>query len=306
MRALVSPRGQAAFLTTLLAFTAVSAYAQSDQAATARQSAQAVGPSIVTVSVVLKVTDEDGTEETKTESIGTVIDPSGLTVVSLASIDPTEIIGQLMGSDAPFQAAVSDVKIRLADGQEIPAKVVLRDKDQDLAFLRPAKKPETPMSAVDLKNNVQRDLMDSVLLVGRLGRVANRTLSARLETIEGVLERPRRRYMLGGRNPAADVGSLALTPDGKVVGLVGLRVIRTTGDDVSVIGMLLGGGPTAVVATTIIPASDIAPIAAQAPADAPKTAEAAPRPAPKPAPAVAPKPAPKPAPKAPAKAPAPK
>ncbi len=278
-----------ALLTTLivaggLLTTAPGAFAQAaptDTAAISRQAVQSVGAAIVTVNLVLKITDEDGPDESPTGTIGVIIDPSGLTVVSLSSIDPSVLVGQMMGGDAPFQATVTDLKILLNDGQEIPAKIVLRDKDQDLAFLRPAKKVESPLPAVDLSNSATREMLDPVLLVSRLGKVANRTLSARTIEVEGVLERPRRRYMLPNGSAATDVGSLALTPEGKIVGLVGLKISRVTGGEVTVLSMVMGGGAPALIASNIIPAGDIAAVAAQAPQDAPKETITPAKPAPK-------------------------
>ncbi len=40
----------------------------------------------------------------------------------------------------------------LADGTEVPAKVILRDKDLDMAFVRPIEKPETPFAFVNIEN----------------------------------------------------------------------------------------------------------------------------------------------------------
>ena len=42
------------------------------------------------------------------------------------------------------------MKILLDDGTEVPAEIVLRDKDLDLAFIRPKAKPASPMTSVDL------------------------------------------------------------------------------------------------------------------------------------------------------------
>lgn len=259
------------------------ARAQADAAPSARQVALAAAPSVVTIQVVSKITTDEGPEDSKSEATGVVVDPSGLTVTSLSSLDPTELMRQLMGEDPDLQITVSDVKIRLGSGQEIPAKIVLRDKDQDLAFLRPIKKPEQPMAAVDLKNAATRELLDPVILVGRMGRVANRILSARRVDVEGVLERPRRRYILPGQALDTDSGSLAIAPDGKVVGIVGSRAVKVSEGDLSMMGAFMlgmGRGSGQMVVPTIIPAADIAPVAAQAPQDAPK-ADASARPAPK-------------------------
>src|SRR5436305_1715037 len=106
--------------------------------------------SVVTVQLVVKSKIGFGgaggdARESKQEVTGTVIDPSGLTVVSLSSTDPTGVMQILMGSfggdgeDSPkvkMESELSDVKLLCQDGAELPAEIVLRDKDLDLAFVR--------------------------------------------------------------------------------------------------------------------------------------------------------------------------
>ena len=74
----------------------------------------------------------------------------------------------------------TDVKIRLSNGRELPAKIVLRDEDLDLAFLRPTTKPETPLVALDLTDAAKPALLDQVLVLSRLGRVGGWTAGAAL------------------------------------------------------------------------------------------------------------------------------
>src|SRR5215471_3306013 len=112
---------------------------------------------VVTVQLVLKskfsVPGAGGqTTESRSDATGTVIDPSGLTVLSLTATDPGTMIQNMMGGmgeeDMKFkmETELSDLKILLDDGTEIPAEVVLRDKDLDLAFIRPKSKLATPSS----------------------------------------------------------------------------------------------------------------------------------------------------------------
>ena len=82
-----------------------------------------------------------------------MVDPSGLTVLALSACDPTEMYQRMMSEEASkfkLDIEVTDLKILLDDGTEIPSEIVLRDKDMDLAFIRPKTKPASPMAAVDL------------------------------------------------------------------------------------------------------------------------------------------------------------
>src|SRR5688572_18226268 len=98
--------------------------------------------SVVTVQLVQKVTYSAGgrsgeSQEAKTDVTGAVVDPSGLTVLALSVTDPTEMYRRMYGDRYKAEIEISDVKILLEDGAEIAAEIVLRDKDLDLAFIRP-------------------------------------------------------------------------------------------------------------------------------------------------------------------------
>jgi hypothetical protein len=103
------------------------------------------------------------------EAVATVIDPGGLTVMSLSSLDPGAMISRLMGAasgDEKMQivSEPSDVRIRLADGRELPARIVLRDQDLDLAFIRPTAKPTAPLTAINLADDARPQLLDDVVV----------------------------------------------------------------------------------------------------------------------------------------------
>lgn len=286
----------------LLAARPGRAASEDEMAAAARKTAQAANGAIVTLQAVARISysspDGDSSkEEQRFESYGFVVNPEGLVVTCLSTIDPTAMARGLMEADGlNIQAQITDLKIRLADGTEIPGKVVLRDRDQDLAFIRPSKKPDQPLESVNLSNAASPELLDSVLIVSRLPKVLNRGLSARIERITGVLERPRKRYAL---NPASissnDLGSPVLTPAGAAVGILVTRMQKGSAEDSA-------RAMSQNIALVIVPASDILTSAAQAPMEAPPepSIEEPAKPA---APAVKPaeKPAAKPAAKAPAK-----
>src|SRR6266850_391599 len=132
-------------------------FAQADEVAEkAREVFKRQQKAVVTVQIVLKATYTSSgrtspASETKREITGTVVDPSGLTVLSLSECDPAETYQMMMNdSGTRMETEVTDVKVLQDDGTEIPAEIVLRDRDLDLAFLRPKTKPASPMPAVDL------------------------------------------------------------------------------------------------------------------------------------------------------------
>lgn len=208
--------------------------------------------------------------ESKQEVTGTVIDPSGLTAVSLSSTDPTSILQGFMGSfggdgeesfKLKMESELSDVKLLSPDGVELPAEIVLRDKDLDLAFVRPKAKPATPLASLDLGNSAKVDLLDEVIAINRLGKVAGRAYSASVERIGAIVQKPRLFYVPDGDKTGTALGCPAFAPDGKVVGLFVMRSLKSSGGG----GMNLFNMQSAFAAI-IIPAEDVKKIAAQAPA----------------------------------------
>src|SRR5205085_2392831 len=132
-----------------------------------------------------------------------------------------------MPDDGKFkmETTISDVKILLADGKDIAAGVVLRDKDLDLAFVRPKTKPEQALPFVDLKENGAPKVLDRVVTINRLGKVANRQASASLEHIEAVVTKPRTLYFPGSALTMTGTGSPAFLLDNKVIGVFVTRTI---------------------------------------------------------------------------------
>jgi S1-C subfamily serine protease len=251
---------------------AVPSGAQDDRAA-AREIVKRWQAAIVNVRVVLKIRMSVGGREVQqmdesVETVGTVIDPAGLTVLSLGSLNPGAMMNKLMGSGGnpqermEFGSEPTDVKLRLADGRELPARIVLRDEDLDLAFLRPLTKPETPLVAIDLANEGRPSLLDPVVILSRLGRVGGWAPSASLQTIGAIIERPRTFYVIETGGTGGGMGTPAFTSSGQIVGLLTMRSVQTGRQ-----GMfsMMGGTEGLGLLPVILPAADVREISRQAP-----------------------------------------
>jgi len=236
---------------------------------------------VIRIKIVAKMSmsydGKDSTEEQKNETVGCVIDPSGLVVTTLKETDPSSIIEEMTSDqdNVSVSAEITDVKYMMADGKEIAAKIILRDKDLDLAFLRPVKKLDAPMASLDLSKPAKPALFDQIILLSRQKAVGNRAISVSLDRIASVLEKPRTLYIPDGYG---DFGDPSFTMDGSLIGI-------------TVMKQLPKGSSTAsawkdTMAQVIMPAADIAEAANQAPATADAVKDTPPTPAP-------PKPAPK-------------
>jgi S1-C subfamily serine protease len=210
---------------------------------------------VVTVQVVLKVTGSGGRgSELKQEITGTVINPNGLTVVALSACDPTEL-NRRLSEDYKVETEVTDVKFLMEDGGELPAEISLRDRDLDLAFIRPKAKPASPMTAVDLAQSAPAQVLDQVISLNRLNRAASRAYSASVERISAVVQKPRTFYIPDSTMSATGLGSPVFALNGNVIGLVVMRAVSNRG----------GGNSRDGYTSIILPAEDILKGAKEAP-----------------------------------------
>ena len=221
---------------------------------------------IVTVQVVQKMTTSAGgrtsePREAKQDLTGTVVDPSGLTVLALSAVDPSDLYKRMYPASSGYklEIEVSDVKILLDDGTEIPAEIVLRDKDLDLAFIRPKTKPAHPMAAVDLTKSAAVQTLDQLITINRLGRAAGRAHAASVERVSAVVQKPRTFYIPDSTMTATGLGSPAFALDGNIVGIFVMRTIGSSG------GVSMNNFRPDNATSVILPAEDIAKAAKQAP-----------------------------------------
>jgi hypothetical protein len=211
---------------------------------------------IVTVPVVLKLSSGGGggqSREYKQEITGTVVDPSGLTVVALSACDPTEM-SRRMSPENKMESEVTDVKILLDDGTELSSEIVLRDKDLDLAFLRPKTKPSSPMTALDLSKSGTAQVLEDVITLNRLNKAVSRAYAASTEQISAVVQKPRTFYVPDSGLSTTTLGCPAFLPDGKLVGIFVMRAVSGG-----------SGNYRENLSSIILPAEDVLKAAKQAP-----------------------------------------
>ena len=245
--------------------------AQTDSRTAAREIVRKWQDAIVTVRVTLKLRMSMGGREMNSsddsvDTVGTVIEPTGLTVVSLGALNPGATMNKIMGAavsgqDRPsLSSEPTDVKIRIADGRELAAKIVLRDEDLDLAFLLPTGKLDKPLTAISLADASRPALLDEVVVLSRLGRVGGWTPSAALQNITAIIDKPRT-FFVAEAGAGASMGTPAFLPNGKVVGLLTLRSV-----DPGRPGMMAMMGTTEGLGLlpVILPAADVLEVAKQA------------------------------------------
>jgi len=234
-------------------FIAINFIHADEAAEAARKIVEERQDAVVMIKVVLEMHDY----ENKAEVLGTIIDPSGLVILSLSSIDPSAMT---FGLDS--KTKIKSVKLLLSDGTEVPAKIVLRDRDLDIAFLRPTEKIEGKIDWIDLKKNCRPDMMEQVVLISRLGSVAGYTPYASICRIQAIVEKPRMLYVPGFSGIFGGLGIPAFNLSGESVGILLLKVTNPTRLDMGGIG---GGIQSMGMLPVILPAEEILDAASHVP-----------------------------------------
>lgn len=215
------------------------------------------------------------TQEQKREVNGTVLTADGLTVLSLGEIDPRGSLPPQMRGIRIEEPEFKEVKLRLADNTEIPARVVLKDADLDLAFVAPLPGGDAhKLPFVDLANAAKAEVLGNYYLIFRGNKQSQRTPMVQPNTVIGIVEKPRQLFMMS--NVVASCPSF--DADGRVLGVVFRHQVgdRANGFVVLPAADLADSVKEAVVAAAKPPPAE--------PPPAPAAEPAAPAPAPVPAP----------------------
>ncbi len=182
-----------------------------EERAAARALVSKRGDAVVTLLGTLKTRmmfggkEMPATEETL-ETNGTILEASGLTVISLTALEPGNLLGGIMsqgmesagmaGMKIDAKTEATELRLRLADGKEVPVRVVLRDEDLDLAFVSPVEPLATPVAFVDGPSGKPAPL-DLLVGLTRLGPMAGWKVGATFSYVVAVIDKPRTAY-LGG------------------------------------------------------------------------------------------------------------
>jgi hypothetical protein len=258
----------------LLMSSASIAWADEAQTDAARQVFDKHQGSVVWVSAIMKMRAGGrfaamfDRQEQKVDAVGTVIHESGLTVLSYSMLDPTAMLNAMMASAGgmvgeekiEFKSELSGVKIRLADGTELPAKLILKDDDLDLAFVMPTEKgkkiPHLDLGARATSDAQKVKALDPVINIWRLGQSLDRQAAVGVGRVAAVVNKPRTFYVCSG---VESVGTPTFLADGTPLGIL---VFRKQGAEMSLRSMMSSGNDR--MPTVVVPAADVLEVAQQA------------------------------------------
>jgi hypothetical protein len=251
----------------------------------ARKTLQSYDKALITLSAVLKLEAkgiEGLSQEKNTQCPATIIDPSGLAVTSLTNLNPQKAMPKIRiqrGGETQtleLDCQVQEVKYRLVDGTEVPARMVLKDDELDLVFLAPQKDLDAPtqakMAVLSLENAPSKvEILDSTILINRSSEELNYVPMLNLGRISALLSQPRTCFF----SSIGTIGTPVFNQEGKVIGLI-CRCIQVEGNEGDTSKMA-----SAIAATSrlILPAADIVKLVPKAKEEMKKSADAGKKPA---------------------------
>ena len=223
------------------------------------------GEAVVSVRMAIKETmsmAEYGSEvsEYTQEIPATVILPGGLMVTSLMQLDPSAMMDSFYFDDEDgFDAKTEVTALHVLRGSaEVAAEIVLRDADLDLAFLRPVEKPEAPWAHVDLAADGDVEAFDPIYLLARMGKVVKRLPTVQDTRIAGIIEKPRKLYVIGNYMGS---GTPAFSAPGACLGINVTRSLKIQANT----GMGFTSGFESNMASIVVPGPDILELLEQVP-----------------------------------------
>lgn len=184
-------------------------------------------------------------------------------VTSFMQLDPGAMMETLYfdgeDGDEGFETKTEVTSLRVLRGtDEVESEIVLRDRDLDLAFMRPVKKPGSPWPFVELNGAATVEAFDPIYVLGRMGRVANRLTTVVELRIQGIIEKPRTTFFLG-EYPGQ--GMPVFTESGACLGINVTRTLKMPSSS----GMGYTSGYQSNMASIVVPGPDILELVEQVP-----------------------------------------
>lgn len=226
------------------------AYAQTNEDRTAaRDLLTKRGDAVILVLATLKtrmsVNGRENARDSPVQANATVLDGSGLAVMALSVLEPSEAMIRGMaspGQQLDLKTETAELRMRLADGREVGARIVLRDADLDLAFLRPLEPLAAPIAAVDAAMG-KPQVMDLVIALQRTGEPTGYRALGTFGYVQMTVDKPRLYHIIS----TGQLGAPVFDAAGRFVGVT-VRV----------------GGTRTNPQPGVLPADDIREIAKQA------------------------------------------
>lgn len=174
-----------------LALGAAPSSARAEDAAVFEHLKEQVSPALVTIKYVLKQRSSFGSFDSEIEITGAMIEPDGLVLCASS---------RLGGGRGRFgRATPTDIRVLTGDDPEgLDARIIVRDSDLDLAWVRIKEPGDRQFPYVDLAKDAEAELGRPLFALNRMGRFFDRAPLVTSGYVAGQAQKPRRLVVAGG------------------------------------------------------------------------------------------------------------
>lgn len=221
---------------------------------------------LVTVRFVLKLKMGGmmaamGDQESENEITGVMIDPQGVVLCSNTQLGGfTAMMSRFMGSmGGNISATPTDLRVLVGDDTEgVEAKLIARDSELDLAWVRIKDPGGKTYRHVDLTAAAKPEIGQRIVVIRRLGKHYARSAVITEGHIGGITTKPRDLYI-----PSIEVamayGMPVYFPDGRLLGVLVMQLPEVEDVAPNPMAMLSQmGNMQEMMAGFILPAAEVA------------------------------------------------
>jgi hypothetical protein len=171
---------------------------------------------VVTVKFVMKIKGAQGEAENESEAAGVMIESDGVLLCSNSQLGG----GPMMRPGV--SATPTELKVLIGDDtQGIDARLIARDSELDLCWLRIKEPKDRKFACVELAKAALPKLGERLYTLTRLGKYFDRALVVRETRLGGVAKKPRSLLV-----PSPSLGDLGLPVFSESGELVGVTVVQ--------------------------------------------------------------------------------
>ena len=152
----------------------------------------------------------------KQRYIGIIVKPDGLVMVS-SDVYPLSLDIVSGGRTSFFSGEPTDFKVELYNGKEYEAEFVGKDDLAQVAFLQLKDAKDLPYATFSATDSIQ--IGQPVYLLEMLGEAQNFEPLFSPVTINAIIKVPRKKFLVNSQLNALSSGGLALTSNGKAIGI---------------------------------------------------------------------------------------
>jgi len=175
------------------------------------------GAAVVTVKFVMKMEMGGSGEarEFQEEAFGVMMDPKGIVLVSNFSMGGAA--ARMGRGGGGITVTPTQIKVLIGDDTEgVDAKLVTRDSDLDLAWVKIEKPSDKPYVSVDFSKSVEAKVGEPLLTLDRLDKFFDRVPMVTETKVGAIVKKPRTLVMPASE--ARQFGAAVFTTGGAVVG----------------------------------------------------------------------------------------